>query len=246
MRLALVEALFGLRGGLALARRVHGGDEDEEVGPDRRIDVAQLQTLVRRHFDLLDEIMVHVLDYQYIYNGRDEDYVNSIWISWSLVPGVVDRVEEYVLRTLCALSVTSAQHLIGPEIFEDVVERLETNLKLMEGRSRSHHAVSLAIRLLEDERGVARLRALFPVARYVVELTESFVFDGRLNAALVVDDLTTIEDNRTTYNIATGDYRGEVITSPIGFLLDRFPRYPDQAGAGNVEYESIWQMLQLI
>jgi hypothetical protein len=50
----------------------------------------------------------------------------------------------------------------------------------------------------------------------------------------------------STYSIETGQFSDERITSPVGFLLDRFPHYKDQAGDPAAEYESLWQMLRLI
>lgn len=52
----------------------------------------------------IEEVLVHVLDFLYFYGARDREYVRSLWLSWTTVPGVGDRVHTYLLRTVCAVS----------------------------------------------------------------------------------------------------------------------------------------------
>ena len=84
-----------------------------------RLGAPDVHEAIRSHSDFIQEIAVHVLDFRYIFASRDQEYVDSIWSSWSLVPSVVDRVDRYVLRTLCALSVAYA-HL--PIIATDLMK----------------------------------------------------------------------------------------------------------------------------
>lgn len=51
------------------------------------------------------EIIVHTLDFWYFYRGEPDFYIKSIWHSWCAIPGIEERVPEYLMRTLCAVSV---------------------------------------------------------------------------------------------------------------------------------------------
>lgn len=244
MQAALVEALVGIRGAGRLSRKVarRPSHADAEVPQD--LAVEDVVDLMRAHGGFIHELVVHVLDFLYTYNGREEQYVNSIWSSWALVPIVNDRIDHYVLRTLCTLSITS-QATSPEEIYSDSVERLEHFLVPLQGRERTRPAIDSALAVLRDPTWIRRLGVEFRAARYVVKLAELFFFDGQLNAALVRDSGTTVHGHGRTYALSVGEFRGEPIESPVGLLLDRFSGYRDQA-AEDVEYESIWQLLILI
>jgi hypothetical protein len=245
MQMAYVEALVGLRGATRLARKVtdhSAGALDAPIPDDLTPDI--LHDLVRGHSGLVHELVVHVLDFYYVYAGRDNEYINSVWSSWSLVPTVMDHIEHYVLRTLATLASRSDHQESGP-VFSDAVGRLRESLLQIRDRTRSRPVIRQALELLDTDITRKRLEVLFRGARYIVELTRVFFLDAELNADLVRDDLTTVLDGRRTYSAEVGVFSGDAIHSPIGFLLDRFPTYSDQAGSSEAEYESIWQMLSL-
>lgn len=245
MQVAYIRAIVGIMSTGRLAEQITGQTEESLTSTSPgRIDSKALQRLVRSHNLLLQEIVVHVLDFLYVYDGRDDDYVNSIWSSWSLVPSVNDRIEHYVLRTVCALAVTSPKKH-PTEVFEDAADRLEASIAPLITRARLRPAIHAALATLQQLQSRRRIGAQFIGAMYVVELTRHFLYDPELNAALVRDDHTTVIDGQRTYAVQVGDYLGEGIASPVGFLLDRFKDYSDQAGEAETEYESIWQMLLL-
>jgi hypothetical protein len=245
MRLAYVEAIMAIDTAMNVAETVSGTRQSIDTTVPDQVSEEDLRILYKRHTELIHEIVVHVLDYWYIYDGRDDVYVNSIWSSWSLVPSVANRVPYYVLRTLAALASTSPPGT-NPAMFEDAASRLLDCLKAIEVRDRARPVVNEAIRLLEQPESRRRLGIQFSSARFVVELTLHFFKDSRLNAALVRDDAIAVVDDTRTYNVEFGTYPGLEIDSPVAFLLDRFPGYEEQAGSDRVEHESIWQMLQLV
>lgn len=246
MQVAIVEALVGIRGAQMFAPNVPGGQNVERHAPvPNHMNGAGILELMKAHDGLLQEIIVHVLDFHYTYGGRDRSFIDSLWSSWSLVPAVIDNVEVYVLRTLSALASSSPS---GPseQVFDDAVARLRRCLIDVGNRPRTRPAIQRALLLLNDETRLRRLCVRFLGTRYVVELAKNFFLDERLNAALFRDDQTTVIDGRSTYNLPAGEFVGETPNSPIGFLLDRFDGYANQAGSSEAEYESIWQLIQLI
>jgi hypothetical protein len=60
--------------------------------------------ILRAYRQETQEILVHTFDFIYFYRSDTEYYVRSIWLSWCAIPGIEDRVQEYLLRTLSAIS----------------------------------------------------------------------------------------------------------------------------------------------
>jgi len=245
MQVAYVEALVVCRAANYLARHLTGEATEVDHPVDRHITTTQLRDLVRNHTGVIHEIAVHVLDYRYVYNGRDEEYVTSIWSSWALVPSVADQIEHYVLRTVCALAART-EGTTNKARFADARLRFRGILVRLNDKDTARPVFSDALAVLDDKAACGRLSVQFSNLRYVVELTQTFFFDERLNTELMDDAQTEEVDGRFVYDIEPGDYRGGKIGSPVGFLLDRFPTYSDRAGTDEAEFESIWQMLQLI
>jgi len=84
--------------------------KEEERGGKRTItfDKHNLPILLDRWYHEVEEILTHVFDLLYFYGRNIERYIAGIWMSWSVIPSIGNRVPEYVLRTLCA---TLALHL---------------------------------------------------------------------------------------------------------------------------------------
>lgn len=244
MQLALIESLVGIRGAARLCANLRPGQQQANAEVPQNLKPDDVIELMRAHGGFIHELMVHVLDFLYVYNARDERYINSVWSSWALVPIVNDRIFHYVLRTLCTLSLTSTVES-PDEVFTDVTNRLRRYLVPLQGRERTRPAIDSALAVLADANSLRRLDVEFRTARYIVRLSECFFYDGQVNALLVRDAGTTVRDDQRTYALSVGEFRGEVIESPVGLLLDRFTGYRDHASE-DVEYESIWQMLILI
>jgi hypothetical protein len=245
MQVAYVEALVVCRAANYLARQLTGEDTNVEMPVDRHITTSQLRDLVRDHSGVIHEITVHVLDYRYVYNGRDDEYVTSIWSSWALVPSVADQIEHYVLRTICALG-ARPEGENNREKFANARQRFRDILVKLNAKETARPVLADALETLDNVVACRRLSVQFSSLLYVVEMTQTFFFDQRLNSELMADAQTEEVDGRFVYDVEPGEYRGERVESPVGFLLDRFPTYSDRAGTDEAEFESIWQMLQLI
>lgn len=63
----------------------------------------ELKNTLYAHTQEVEEILVHIFDFFYFYQSDVDDYVKSIWISWEGIPKIDFKVEEYVLRTVCAV-----------------------------------------------------------------------------------------------------------------------------------------------
>jgi hypothetical protein len=245
MQVAYIEAAVGIRGANRAAQKVCRLNEGHESQIPSIIDESVLIDLIRSHSGLIQEIIVHVLDFRYVYNAQTELYISSIWNSWAHVPSVTDRIEHYILRTLCAISSVS-EFEDSQDVFHQAIAELKSQLASMHGSSRGAPTIRQALNVLDDEIRVRSLGIQFVGARYVVSLTNAFFYDQRLNAELVRDSNTVVRNNRSVYTNQPGDFSGDRIESPVNFLLNRFEHYESSGGGAQVEFDSMWQMLQLI
>ncbi len=250
MQVAYVEALVVFRAATTLSRSVGSPGAPNRESISKRISPETLHDLVREYTGIIHEVIVHVLDFRYVYAGRDLEYLQSIWCSWSLVPGVSDQIEHYVMRTLAALSAVTdlPESASNADRFRDARDRLCTTLKDLCESDTARPALAEALSVLEDNLACKRLAVQFNVLRYVVELAQTFLYDERLNTALMADSQTDSDEvtGRFVYDVEPGRYDGRRAESPVGFLLDQFPKYSDRAGSDEAEFDSIWQMLHLI
>ena len=51
-----------------------------------------------------EELLVHIFDFYHFYGGDDEQYVKFVWHSWAVQPSIVEKLDDYILRTVLALA----------------------------------------------------------------------------------------------------------------------------------------------
>lgn len=247
LQMAYVEALILARGMREQSRNFRPGDYRLEGGVPRTITAAQLFQTVRTYTDVVHEILVHVLDFKYVFASREQEYIEAIWSSWALVPSVADSIEYYVMRTLCALSASNRGEN-ALEIFEEEAAKAQSLLTDMRGRLApdSLPAIDAAIATLTDADCRKRMSVEFVGLRYTVHLALCFFYDQSLHFALMRDECSVTDGTKSSYNVAPGDYTGIHPQSPINFLLDQFSSYSHESGTPAVERHGVWQLLHLL
>lgn len=66
-------------------------------------DIDELYEGTKSEYRNISEIIVHILDYKYIYNDIDV-YMETIWSSWAEVPSVYEEINNYIIRSLLVYS----------------------------------------------------------------------------------------------------------------------------------------------
>lgn len=168
----------------------------------------------------LNEIMVHVLDHQYFYNGDNALYLRSIWTSWANVPAVLEQVEHYLLRSLVAIGAHETGTL--PERFSLSVEIVSEALRsLIDGNV----PVAEALRTLQDPKAFHRLRLEFLPGIYLAEMVMKFLRASCIASSLPGSDKNINSDGEEyKYVLEEGEFPGVDVESPHAFVLDRLRR----------------------
>lgn len=87
-----------------LANRVWEGNY-QQAADEVKARFAELMSLATRSYSReTEEILVHIFDFYHFYGGEDEQYVKYVWHSWAVQPSIVEKLDDYILRTVLALA----------------------------------------------------------------------------------------------------------------------------------------------
>jgi len=187
------------------------------VGPltDQAVRVPQsaeaLQIFKDEH-RMINEIIVHVLDFQYFYDRDEILYIDLLWISWSIVPGVLEKLDEYILRTLCAI----ASNITDSETnkrFDEAVATLRERLKYHCDRKRSPALAEAHARLCDDS-WKEQLRIKFNRSDYIVDIARIILHSTKIHGTLMRD----WRDAGGTYDLEPLAFEARNIANPVAFL----------------------------
>jgi len=173
----------------------------------------------------IHEVVTHVLDYRYFYDGNDELYLGLLWESWAPVPSVLDDVEQYVWRSILAIS--STKEGLPTARFERSCDILQACLEAIVKRDAQNAVAAEALALLRDPdmRNIQRSR--FQPGLYLVDVVVSFFLSAHIHRALYEDSNCTKREGMEgvyQYAVDTAEFRDTRIMSPVGLVADRLHR----------------------
>lgn len=151
----------------------------------------ELPRMIERTRMEVQEILVHTFDFLYFHQGDPEYYVKNIWHSWCAIPGIADRVPEYLMRTMCAVSPRFLKDKPGTR-FEAALLGVETTLRKIEGEiGLDGNYVTHVLAYIDDIRRDNQLRRQVEKQYFVrmrlVRLVQIFLYSEKLAAKLFHD-----------------------------------------------------------
>lgn len=176
-------------------------------------------------WNMLNEIIVHTLDYHYFYNGRNDIYISVLWESWSTVPQVRRKLHGYIMRTMiamCSKVVTGSKEKNDDFIqrFTIALRDFKEELQKIISEGKGTILIEEALNFVEDKENLRDLRASMMPSVNFIDVVMTYLHHPSIHADLMSDII--IVDN--TYPFETGDFSGVKITSPIAFLQDQVHR----------------------
>lgn len=159
------------------------------ISDDQLADWNNIDALYARHKAELQEILVHAFDYAYFYKKGAEFYIENIWLSWSEILGISDRIPEYIMRSVCALSIEHEDIDIEKKATLSLNE-LEKCLKEIQAKkpSKSADYIAEALTQIEAIRSsgwdefVRQLNDRNPLIRFVQIFLKSEKLENQLYA----------------------------------------------------------------
>jgi hypothetical protein len=202
----------------------------------------QMLTLMGSHYRDLNEIMVHVLDFNYFFSSSKAVYLDYLWESWATVPSVYDDPEHYLIRSIATLA-TSIRGTIAAR-FDAACEMVLQRIERLSAQSPGNQLFHKAIDCLTNRR--SELQVLATPAIYLACMTNAALCSSMVSGELLDDDLRQPEiDGTHHYQLDIGSFSGSRIASPVSFLVHML----NQASANSslsrdeIEFRSAWIFL---
>jgi hypothetical protein len=225
-------------------------DENLEIKPTTAESAAECLADFVENRKIFEECVVHALDLFYFYQGNMKRYIRALWLSWATVPGVVENLEFYILRSLVCIGYDKSGPIL-PNRFDAAINLLTQELvgiRDSDGRSASL-IIERALEFIRDEKRQDMLKLLFVPLSQIVSSVRHFCFSDNLRLYFETGDPKVISgDAEVVYALETEELSGDRVQNPIAFLSDRLRRNenPDEHYDLTTEIRrSAWVILML-
>lgn len=200
-----------------------------------------LHLLLIRYYRDINELIVHVLDFNYFYHRNATLYLNTLWKSWSTVPSVLVNLEHYILRSLAAISTKKPQGTAS-ERFDYAFREFSTVIEGLHSQNPSNALLALATEYLNDEQNKRLLGMQFLAAAYLGNIANCYMRSSQLHALLDgVDAFASMTDDGPHYALEHGEFPTKPVESILSFLVDRLRRSLNaEANGDELLYRSAW------
>ena len=163
----------------------------------------------------IDELMTHIFDFIYFYNKNPERYIRELWLSWSVIPNVHEKVSEYVVRTICAILLVNAHR--PKDMYELARTSVIDVLEKVHDKSPNDLYLSQAIFLLKENwdsiKNQITCRAGLVKAVQIGCFSEEFSDELWRDTALNTSSAST-----SGYNSRVGEFNLDEIENPLRWL----------------------------
>jgi len=208
----------------------------------KMVDTNRFATRFQAFYREINEIIVHVLDFNYFYDCREEPYLMLLWESWAPVAAVMDNVEEYLLRSLLAISSRYSGNNYSR--FTQAIDTLSGVLRKLGEKQGAPPLLAYARSRLVDPILKKQLATKFSLGVYLVDIVQQCLVSKHIHAALYTDPNRTKKDLAYFYALDTGDFAAVPIASPVAFVADLLRRELEgEACPLSPEYVAAWLLL---
>lgn len=179
------------------------------------MDKEVLISLLEYWYREVEEIFVHVFDFMYFYGEEVVKYVEGIWVTWGTIPNIVNRVREYVVRTVCTVLVRHLRRGKDAEEFaKEEVYRCLTNLKESSGGSYIDRALVYLTEHWEDE-----IKPRVLARKQLVKIARTFLFSTNIAANFRSETgVGAKSGDKEGYNLRPYHLEQTYISNPLRFI----------------------------
>ena len=193
------------------------------------VDLSNIKGHLREATKESEEILVHILDYQLFYGGKADQYIQSIWNTWSVLPDIDYRIIDYIVRTACALlSNELAGH--SETTISDCLNKVTSNLKQINHDEFGY--IKQAITHLENDNDLNDIKIQVTHYVSVVKVAKYVLYDNSFNSKLYTNSF----DNSL---FSKGVLSTHKFKSPLEFISENLMR------GRNHETDSLWMLTNL-
>jgi hypothetical protein len=185
-------------------------DESPKLGADA------LRRLLVHWKPHIEETFVHVFDFLYFY-GRDVDrYVRGIWTSWSTIPSLGNRLESYVVRTVCAVM---SKHLRRSDAAELARQEVLNSFSAMAAAGFGGRYVQEAIKHLKQDWD-QEIKDRVEARRELVKIVTHFLFSESIATKVLGEEHVRSRQDKQQegYDFKLNEIELKPLSNPLHFL----------------------------
>lgn len=146
---------------------------------DAELTGAELAEIIRQTYPEVSEILTHIFDFQYFYQSDPEIYIASIWASWDVIPNILDRVPEYLVRTLSAIMVLN---LTAEDPYRAAAAQVEAELRKLLTLMPEANIIQVALDVLKAKGDDFRRQLISHMP--LVAISKAFFFSQDIAAVI--------------------------------------------------------------
>jgi hypothetical protein len=180
------------------------------------VDADNIPVLIRNWLEEVEELMVHAFDYLYFYAEKSK-YVPAIWHSWGVLPYIHDKVPEYVMRSLCTISLDHAG--MDRQIMDAARQQLAGEFARLSKRYAKGSHVHRALNYLEHQWNAeirVPLIVRLPIARFV----RALMYSPKLAKAFQGETkvIGSSKSRRRDYPHVPLEFSADEVQNPLHFI----------------------------
>jgi len=183
-------------------------------GKDLDMSAQSLQNSVQITYPEISELFTHIFDYLYFYQRDHAVYIAAIWGSWDVIPNIADRIDEYILRTVCAVMVLNLQAR-DPSIVSMTL--VSNELRRLRERMQDTNIIDAAIDKLDNH--AADFRPRLSRLMKLVAMCNAFLYAPDI-ATLIFRSFASARNSPPDFKSGTFDQDIRV-DNPVRFVYEQ-------------------------
>ncbi|HKY35309.1 MAG TPA: hypothetical protein VJN18_05175 [Polyangiaceae bacterium] len=184
----------------------------DSTGTSEPATPAMLADHVRTHWQEVNELLTHVFDFLYFYQGSPETYVRAIWASWGVIPNIEHRIGDYITRSLCALH---ANNLRRADSITTTIDTLTSCLEEVAKEFPDLELIATALDTVKERR--QEFEKILKRRVKLVRLVHSFLYSQEASSILMRDDIAGGGEHEG-YRLRADEFAGAPVGNPLRFV----------------------------
>jgi len=162
--------------------------------------------------DQAEEFMVHTFDFFYFYSRDPHEYVQSLWLSWGIIPHLEGKLDDYIARTIVALSANTL-HL--NDSIQEARRQFILNFETDYIKANNPHYEAVLDRVKSDDYWASTLEPIVTAGSVAARFVVVFLYSDAASTHLYRDAALEAGDG---YDVKKGEFSNKTYTNPLRLM----------------------------
>ena len=164
--------------------------------------------------DQVEEFMVHTFDFFYFYSRDPAEYVQSLWLSWGIIPHLEGKLDDYIARTIVALSANTLHLNDG---IQEARRQFINNFGTDYIKANNPHFETVLERVSSDAYWSEVLNPIITAGSVAARFVVVFMYSDAASTHLYQD--AALEAGKG-YDVKKGIYSTKTYTNPLRLMQE--------------------------